>query len=93
MLHSGVGGSMRKDVAGIILAILTVASLGAGYLAGKSTRATETLTSTSTSISTFTLTLPVERESSIFVVLGRVLAQHRWHDYPFRFLGMGKPTF
>ncbi len=43
---------MRKEVVGIVIAILVVASLGAGYLADNADRNTETVTS----VSTYTLT-------------------------------------
>ena len=47
---------MRSAVVAAILAILVVATFGAGYLAGNSVRQTETVTSTSTSVGTSTLT-------------------------------------
>ena len=51
---------MRREAVGIVLAILVVASLGVGYLAGSSGSHTETLTSTSistTATSTTTATV------------------------------------
>jgi YVTN family beta-propeller protein len=45
---------MRREVIAVILAILIVASLGSGYLAGNITRPTKTLTSTLISITTIT---------------------------------------
>ena len=48
---------MRKEGLAAVIAILVVAGLGIGYLAGTSTRTTERLTSVSTSTATSTTTL------------------------------------
>jgi hypothetical protein len=47
---------MRRDGTVALVAVLVVASLGVGYLAGSSVRRTETITSASTYTSTSTLT-------------------------------------
>ncbi len=47
---------MRREAAGIVIAILVMASLGVGYLAGSGARGTETISSTSTYVSTSTTT-------------------------------------
>jgi hypothetical protein len=61
---------MRKEAVGMVLAILVVASLGAGYLVGNSTRRTVTSTSTSTSVTTTTqtATTSIVSNSTITVV-------------------------
>jgi len=47
---------MRKGVAGLLLVVLVVASLGVGYLAAASAQHTETITSTTASVRTSTVT-------------------------------------
>jgi hypothetical protein len=58
---------MRKEGLAALIAILVVASLGAGYLAGRGARSTETATSTSTSIMASTTTLLQTTVSSVVV--------------------------
>ncbi|MGH9920854.1 MAG: hypothetical protein ACRD6W_18540 [Nitrososphaerales archaeon] len=55
---------MRKEAIAAVVAVLVVASFGAGYLAGNSGTHTETLTSTSISISTSTTTVTTTAEST-----------------------------
>lgn len=60
---------MRREAVGIVLAILVVASLGVGYVAGNNgARSIETIASTSASVSTSTLTSKQTVVSSVTVV-------------------------
>jgi YVTN family beta-propeller protein len=56
---------MRKEFLGIIIAVIVVASLGAGYLAGNGIRNTLAVTSTQTATNTFTTTVTLGRPISV----------------------------